>query len=425
MNESSSEIERQTAITRRWRTLQETTASLTCRYAFLGDTMRLAERVRVTWDTSTGKLVDIEELPGGTPVDDLLLVPCFLNGHVHVGDSFLKDAGFHTTLQELVAPPNGFKHQMLAKTSRDHILDGILLSIEEMYSNGISGFLDFREGSTEGYSIIKDGLARANHPFHGRALVRPLHDTSDIENLCRLSRSEPAIAGFNISSPNDWDDAFLENMAAAVNDIRSTKNFLMATHVAETESNPRKSFTVHGASDTRRITRIFNGMKHDLVLVHCNFLQPEDLECIARSGAHVVFCPRVATLYGNLNKGTGYYRRVLESGIPCSLGTDNVMLNSPDMFQEMNFFTRLLKMQSPTWKFDISTVLQMATINPARMMGLGDATGSLSKGKDASFFTIDLSRPTMASSNDIGCSLLLRAHPGLIKALVIQGVNLK
>ncbi len=65
-----------------------------------------------------GIIKDIEEKKIAA---DIIIAPCFVNAHTHIGDSVIKDPPY-LPLAELVQPPNGLKHRILAETSRKDLV---------------------------------------------------------------------------------------------------------------------------------------------------------------------------------------------------------------------------------------------------------------------------------------------------------------
>ena len=89
-----------------------------------------------------------------------VIVPGLINAHTHIGDSFAKDRGLECTIQELVEPPNGLKHQLLGKVTDDVLKMGIDNAIQEMIASGITTFVDFRESGEGGIHTLKEVLEK-------------------------------------------------------------------------------------------------------------------------------------------------------------------------------------------------------------------------------------------------------------------------
>jgi cytosine/adenosine deaminase-related metal-dependent hydrolase len=49
----------------------------------------------------------------------LIAIPGLIDAHVHMGDSFAKDIGMGSTLNDLVHPIHGLKNKLLHETPED------------------------------------------------------------------------------------------------------------------------------------------------------------------------------------------------------------------------------------------------------------------------------------------------------------------
>ncbi|MFT4923612.1 MAG: cytosine/adenosine deaminase-related metal-dependent hydrolase, partial [Haloarculaceae archaeon] len=100
-----------------------------------------------------GQITAIEEAAARS--DDVIL-PAFVNAHTHLGDSIAKEAGQGLSLEELVAPPDGLKHRLLAEASQDEIAAAIERSLSFMQAGGTGACIEFREGGLDGVRAIQD-----------------------------------------------------------------------------------------------------------------------------------------------------------------------------------------------------------------------------------------------------------------------------
>ena len=69
--------------------------------------------VEIGKESREGKIID---------VDGAIVCPSFINGHMHIGDSIIKDEGYGLSLSEMVKPPNGVKHKALASAEDEEII---------------------------------------------------------------------------------------------------------------------------------------------------------------------------------------------------------------------------------------------------------------------------------------------------------------
>ena len=83
---------------------------------------------------------------------------------------------------------------------------------------------------------------------------------------------------------------------------------------------------------------------------------------------------------------------MLKAGIPVALGTDNVCnSNTYDMFGEMSVGAKLIiHREQDAAAVSARDLVKMATRNGAMALGMDHRIGSLEKGKQADFITLDL-----------------------------------
>ncbi|MDT7602885.1 MAG: 5-methylthioadenosine/S-adenosylhomocysteine deaminase, partial [Acidobacteriota bacterium] len=112
-----------------------------------------------------------------------------------------------------------------------------------------------------------------------------------------------------------------------------------------------------------------------IALAHCVHLNEDELQLLARTGAHVLHCPS-----SNLKLGSGIapVKDMLERGISVSLGADGAACNNRlDMFTEMRTAALLQKVVHGADTLPASRVLRMAIADGARALGLESDIGSL------------------------------------------------
>lgn len=123
-----------------------------------------------------------------------------------------------------------------------------------------------------------------------------------------------------------------------------------------------------------------------------------------------------------LASGIAHILYYIDKGLLIGLGTDGPGSNNGlDMFYEMHLATVLQKLQNgdPT-ALDALDVLQMATINSAKIMRLDDCL-DLAAGQKADIIMIDLNRPSMRPFNDIARNLVYAGEKDCVKMTMIDG----
>jgi cytosine/adenosine deaminase-related metal-dependent hydrolase len=382
------------------------------RYALIGEDLELKKNVTLLIDEN-GKISQIScEDPGIsvdiTPSDqNHIVIPGLINSHTHIGDSFAKEKGFNKGLIETVAPPYGLKHNMLKKVPLEIKIEGIQNALREMLANGITCFIDFREGGVKGVEILKECLV--DFPIKCMIFGRFLN-VDEIESVFKIAD------GIGFASYKNIKKDIIEILESNI--VKYDK--VIACHCAE--------LTRHCAELKRRIQIINKIIQDNIVnvVIHGTQFVKEDLERIKKNNMSLVLCPRCNGYFG---VGFPPINDVMRLKIPISLGTDNLMANNTDLFEEMRYLYRISRVFSNNEE-DINTpakeFLKMITINAAKNFNLDEKIGSISEQKDADFIVIDLSAPNYYSNdldkNTIFPLILQRTKPENIKKVFIRGV---
>jgi len=169
------------------------------------------------------------------------------------------------------------------------------------------------------------------------------------------------------------------------------KNAQFFIHLAETKTEVEQIQEQHNTTPVRYLDSL-GILDNDTVCIHCVWLEDEEIEILAQSGAKVAICPQ-----SNMKLGSGIapLKNMLAAGITVGLGTDGCASNnSLDLFSEMDLCAKLHKVKDlePT-ALPAKNVLEMATIGGASALGLAEDIGSLSKGKKADIILLDLMQP--------------------------------
>lgn len=331
-----------------------------------------------------------------------LIIPGFINSHVHIGDSFAKDRGINLTLPEIVEPPNGLKHRLLRETDKKIIIEGMKNGIKEMLSSGTTTFVDYRESGIEGILILREALK--NSLIRAIILGRPIPDLSILPELLKITD------GIGLSSSNLYDDNELNMIGIFC--IEGAK--VISTHVSETQAEREIALNKYNTSDIERAIEIFKAN----LIIHAIHADIKDIELISKNNVAVVICPRANGYFG---LGFPPIADFLEHGVIVCLGTDNIMANSPDCLIEMDFLYKLIRGINGIRILTSKDILSMVTINPAKALGMDHLIGSLEEGKYADFFVLDLNSPNLIPIENIHDSIVLRAKSENVISTYIKG----
>ena len=297
----------------------------------------------ISKDTKEGKMID---------ADGAIIVPSFFNGHTHIGDSIIKDEGYGLSLGEMVKPPNGVKHRALASAKDSDIIESMKSSMLDMLESGITHFIDYREGGIKGVKLLKE--ASKGIPIKPIILGRDDSFYGDDPDLAKVkSQIRKLLKIADGIAPSGFGE-ITDEVANLIVEECNKAGKISSIHVAESESTQIESLERFGKTEIERgVQSNFNQ------LVHCTNAKNNDLELIKNSNANVVVCPRANA---TLNVGIAPLNEMLDLGIKPILGTDNLMLNSPDMFRELEFALKIMSVNYNSY-LNPCELLKMATTN--------------------------------------------------------------
>ena len=299
--------------------------------------------IDISKDTKEGKVID---------VDGSIIAPSFLNGHTHIGDSIIKDEGYGLSLGEMVKPPDGVKHRALASAEDEDIIASMKSSMLDMAESGVTHFIDYREGGIKGVKLLRQ--ASKDIPIKPIILGRDDSFYGDDPDLAKVkSQIRKLLKIADGIAPSGFGE-ITDEVANLIVEECNNAGKISSIHVAESESTQIESVEKSGKTEIGRgVDSNFNQ------LVHCTNPKNDDLELIKNSNANVVVCPRANA---TLNVGIAPLNEMLDLGIKPVLGTDNVMLNSPDMFRELEFTLKIMSVNYNDY-LNPCELLKMATTN--------------------------------------------------------------
>ena len=339
-----------------------------------------------------------------------IVIPGFINAHTHIADSIGKDIAAGQRLDARVHPVFGAKKKILQKSLPEHLKTFIRNSAILMMKKGIVAFADFREDGLDGIRLLKDAvdglpikcvtLGRINfYSSPTDAAGLPPEKGEQAKQVIELAD------GLGISGANENTDAAL----AQYRQLAGKK--LIAIHAAESKETVKFAKVHTGRSE---VDRVMEYLKPDFV-VHMTNATENEISLVGKSGTGIVICPRAN---GVLGAGIPKVAQMLRQDCLVAIGTDNVMLNSPDILRELDY----------TWKASRATegkmleaqeLLKMATINAAQILRLN--TGCIEAGRAADLVFIDKKHADLYPMHDPYAAIVHRLSQSSIGAVMIDG----
>lgn len=342
--------------------------------------------------------------------EGLLVIPGLVNCHTHVGDSIGKDVTLNSSADGRIHPVSGAKSRILSLTGPAHLAAFMRGTCRSMIRKGITTFVDFRENGPGGARLLRRAVSRLPiravvlgriDQYHTPAQIAadegfPVSRAGEVEEL--LGECD----GLGISGAN-------ENSSAQLG-FYSRRGGLRAIHAAETLQSVAASRRVTGRSE---VARALEARPH--FVVHMTHADRRELGMAARRTRGVVVCPRAnASLAGGV-PDIGLMQR---AGCTLAIGTDNVMVNSPDMFREMDY---LWKATMGVWRrrVDPKDILRMATVNAGSILRMG--VGVIGRGRLADAVFLDKHAIDLEPMHSPHASVVHRASETAVRAVMVGG----
>ena len=337
-----------------------------------------------------GRIVEIEErsnIKSNNCEVSGIVMPALINAHTHLGDSIIKDVPY-SDLDTLVKPPHSLKHRALREVAPRVLVEAMHQSLLDALATGTALLADFREGGISGINALRASMDLVKQ-VRVMTLGRP-NEGRDYIVEDEINTILDVAHGLGVSGSRDCGSLAI---GAMFNRARSRGKYV-AIHAGEKD-----------ASDIDSAISL-----NPDCLIHMTCASKHQIE----SGIPIVVCPRSNLVTG---VGSSFLRPPIGEMLKATtvgLGTDNVMLNSVNMFAEMEF-------ASKAFLHDDIKVLKMATLNNAKILRVDNELGSIVPGKYANLLIVNNRSHNLFGIQHIISSVVRRARPDDITLLTYGG----
>ena len=356
------------------------------------------------------------------------LIPGLINLHTHAAMTLLRGLADDLALMDWLKRhmwPAEMRH-----VSEEFVYDGARLACAEMLRGGVTCFNDMY--------FFPEATARAAGAARMRAALGlivvefPSPYAADAQDYLNKGlalrdelKSEPLLSYcFAPHAPYTVSDQTLRQVATYAGEL----DLPVHMHIHETRREIEQSLEQHKMRPLARLAE-FGLVGPALIAVHAVHLEHGEIELLAQHGCHVAHCPS-----SNLKLASGFapVGALLAAGVNVGLGTDGAASNNRlDIFAEMRLAALLAKGVSddatalPAWQ-----ALELATIRPARALGLDQTIGTLQPGKCADITAVRIAGAELAPCYDPQSHLVYAAgrehvsHVWVNGELVVDNGNL-
>ncbi len=374
----------------------------------------------------TAKIVDF---------DQAVLLPAFVNAHTHLELSlypaWAKEAGASSA-------PGSFVDWMLRliKVKRS------LLSSEAMADAIRHGLQRCLEAGTAAVGDILSWHAGLNiyadSPLRGQIFLESLgQDPARTQQLYRqlvTTLQRPQSGNFRFAvSPHSPYTIHAEYMSQLFELCRQ-QQLKSSVHIAESRAEVDFLARAEGelverlypavnwqkySPKARKLSPVtyleqLGGLFADQLLVHGVQLTAEEMQTIAKAGAHLVLCPRSNDW---LQVGTAPVAELKRAGVKLALGTDSLASNqSLSLWDELSFAANAYDDV-----LDAAELFALATTGGASALGLQGQLGELTPGLRCSFQIVRRKEPL--TDKKLLETLITEGAGQKVAALVLDGVS--
>ncbi len=349
-----------------------------------------------------------------------LVLPGLVNTHTHLPMVCFRGLADDLPLMDWL------QHHIFPMEARfvdkEMVNDGALLAMAEMILSGTTTVCDgyfFENQIAEAAlscglrAVVSQGFADFATPDNPR--YEKMMAAADRFAARWLPHAPLITPAFFCHSPYTCSPQTLVNVKAAARGA----GILYLTHLLENQS---EIDTIEGRYGKKPVQHLYDlgVLDERTIAVHCNWMAPDDIALFADLGVSVSHNPASSM---KLAAGIAPVPDMLARGVAVGLGTDGSASNNDlDLFQEMDLAAKIHKVtQLDPTVMSAETVVRMATIEGARVLGLDALIGSVETGKRADLILVDMNQPHLTPLYNPYSHLVYAVRGADVKTSIIDG----
>ena len=378
-----------------------------------------------------GKAAEFRGVEAERVIDarEMVVTPGFCNGHMHISYAHAVRGIFPDDLNPGEYLANVFKLQSAMTEEEEYYTS--LLGITELLKYGTTCFLD--PGSTK----YLETCMRAYEESGCRIVVgRQVADLPNPINLPVTSLEDSVAAMEEAIRTYDhglqgrvraWAMPFSSDYATPEL-LRSAKGLAdqyqtgLTLHQTNSQASIEYHLQKYGKRPVQHLEDI-GVLGPNVLLAHVVGLDEAEVEAIARTQTKVVMCPTAALKMGAGITSRGMLPEMLEKGICAGLGTDaGNNSNLIESLRSLYLVAALFKdARQTTDVVPAEAALEMATIQGATALGLGDEIGSIEVGKKGDLVLFDTRRAEWRALFNPVNNLVYNADGRSVHTVIVDG----
>ena len=349
------------------------------------------------------------------------VMPGFVNTHTHVPMALFRgiadDLDLMDWLQHYIFPAEA------KNVDRDFVRWGTRLAADEMIRSGTTTFCDMYYFESD---VAREAKRAGLRGVVGETVIDfPVPDNKTWDEAmayCRKFVGEwkndplitPAIAPH---APYTVSADHLRQVRAMATELHVP----IVTHVSETRDELKQVGEKHDGMTPGLYLDSLGFLGHDVVAAHCVWLTADEIKLFAAKKVGIAHNP-ISNMM--LASGVAPVVDMRKAGVNVGVGTDGPAGsgNNMDMIGVMASAARLQKIGKMDPKaLSARDVLQMATIDGARVLGLDDKIGTLEAGKRADVIVIDLQQVQEQPAYSVESTIVYAATGNAVVTTICDG----
>jgi len=371
---------------------------------------------------AVGLAEDLLELaPTGAVVNagGCLILPGLVNTHTHLAMTLLRgladDLPLMQWLKDHIWPAEK------THINREAVRLGTELSVAEQFLAGVTTTTDMYFFGDEVAAVLAEAgmrgvIAESLIDFPTPRCKTPEEMMEKQRELADEYRDHPLItpsiaahAPYTVCASNLVKEA----------ELAEEFGISMQIHLSETRWEVEKLLEEKGRSPVAYLADL-GVLSERTVAAHCVHVSPEDIEILNEFEVGVAHNP-VSNL--KLASGVAPVPTMIETGVKLGIGTDGAASNNTlDLLRDMQLAALLHKGVSgdPT-VLPARTMIEMATIGGAKVLGLDAEIGTLAEGKQADIICLTVDGPHATPIFDPWSHLVFAARASDVRHVLVRG----
>ena len=348
---------------------------------------------------------------------DRIALPGLINGHTHAGMTTMRGVADDMPLMEWLETKIW---PMEAKMGSEDVFWGTKLAALEMIRGGVTCFNDMYWHSDQaaracddvGIRAVLSGVLIATRDDAEEQLLRA------VEVVTEWSRSEHGriIFYFGPHAPYTCPASYLERVVAHAEELSTGIHI----HVSETEGEVESCKHENNGKTPVEVLDEIGVFSRPTIAAHCVHLSDADIAALANREVTAVHNPS-----SNMKLASGVMRvqDLLDGGVNVALGTDSAASNNNlSIFTEMRMASLLQKVdKGDPSALPARTVLDLATRNGAKALGMEERLGQIRQGFDADVVLVRNNQIHSSPLTDPVSHLVYSLRPDDVDTVFIAG----